>query len=138
SPSSTVRCRISGRGGRSSSGPARFSCSSSCHVGLPASSSAELTGWVASSGVAPAVLASLTLSIRSPLPRPATARRAHVSDNTSRVHQGDARTRILDAVDALAPRLVQTLSDAIRIPSINPRYPGQRYQDHIGRESEVS
>lgn len=46
--------------------------------------------------------------------------------------------RAIDAIDRLAPRLVETLSEVIQIPSINPRYPGQRYEDHIGLESEVS
>jgi acetylornithine deacetylase len=50
----------------------------------------------------------------------------------------DVRKRILDAVDALAPKLVKTLSEVVQIPSINPRYPGQEYADHIGRESDVS
>jgi hypothetical protein len=52
--------------------------------------------------------------------------------------EADVQRRILDAVDSLAPALVTALSDAVRIPSINPRYPGQTYADHIGRESEVS
>jgi acetylornithine deacetylase len=53
-------------------------------------------------------------------------------------HDSLMRQRVIDAVDALAPALVETLSEAVRIPSINPRYPGQVYADHIGRESEVS
>lgn len=60
------------------------------------------------------------------------------ADNTSPASVSDTAQRVLEAVDALAPRLVQTLSDVVRIPSINPKYPGQNYDDHIGRESEVS
>lgn len=58
--------------------------------------------------------------------------------NDTRNSESLVRQRILDAVDALAPSLVESLSEAVRIPSINPRYPGQTYSDHIGRESEVS
>jgi len=50
----------------------------------------------------------------------------------------DLSQTVIDAVDRLAPQLVQTLSDAVRIPSINPKYPGQEYDEHVGREGEVS
>lgn len=49
-----------------------------------------------------------------------------------------ARARILDAVDTLTGELVESVSNAIRIPSVNPKYPGQRYEDHVGREGEVN
>lgn len=45
---------------------------------------------------------------------------------------------ILKAVDGLADELVEALSEAVRIPSVTPRYPGQRYDDHVGREGDVS
>lgn len=45
---------------------------------------------------------------------------------------------VLDAVDALTPRLVQSVSDAVRIPSVNPKYPGQDYDRLVGAESDVS
>jgi acetylornithine deacetylase len=48
------------------------------------------------------------------------------------------RERVSAAVDALVPRLIESVSAAVRIPSINPKYPGQSYDDHVGRESEVS
>jgi acetylornithine deacetylase len=58
-------------------------------------------------------------------------------DRTTDVYQASSALAI-DAVDRLATRLVNTLSEVVQIPSINPRYPGQRYEDHIGRDSEVS
>lgn len=48
------------------------------------------------------------------------------------------RERVLAAVDALTPRMIESVAAAVRIPSINPKYPGQVYDDHVGRESEVS
>ena len=52
----------------------------------------------------------------------------------------EVRTRqlVLDAVDRLTPRLVQSVSDAIRIPSVNPKYPGQVYNEVVGAEGDVS
>ncbi len=48
------------------------------------------------------------------------------------------RQAVLDAVDALAPRLVESVSQAIQIPSVNPKYPGQEYDRLVGAEGEVS
>ncbi|GGL99091.1 M20/M25/M40 family metallo-hydrolase [Nakamurella endophytica] len=50
----------------------------------------------------------------------------------------DPRAAVLDAVDRLAPRLVETTSAAVRIASVDPRYPGQDYDSLVGREAEVS
>lgn len=50
----------------------------------------------------------------------------------------DQRRLVLETVDALAPQIVQALSDAVRIPSVNPKYPGQDYDTLVGRESEVN
>lgn len=50
----------------------------------------------------------------------------------------DQRQRVLDAVDRLAPQLVQSVSDAVRIPSVNPKYPGQDYDRLVGAEGDVS
>ncbi|WP_214104314.1 ArgE/DapE family deacylase [Acrocarpospora catenulata] len=47
-------------------------------------------------------------------------------------------TRILDEVDGLAARMVHTLAEAIAVPSINPRYPGQEYDKVVGAEGEMS
>lgn len=45
---------------------------------------------------------------------------------------------ILQAVERLSDDLVQALTEVVRIPSISPRYRGQRYEDHIGREGAVA
>ncbi|WP_283135016.1 ArgE/DapE family deacylase [Rhizohabitans arisaemae] len=50
----------------------------------------------------------------------------------------DVKKAVLDAVDELAPRLVRSVSDAIKIPSVNPKYPGQDYDKIVGAESDVS
>lgn len=46
--------------------------------------------------------------------------------------------RITSAVRALEDEAVQTLCDAVRIPSINPSYPGQDPEAVAGKESAVS
>src|SRR5581483_5055235 len=48
------------------------------------------------------------------------------------------RERVLAAVDALQGELVDTLSRAVRIESVNPKYPGQDYERVVGGEGEVS
>lgn len=48
------------------------------------------------------------------------------------------RKAVLDAVDRLAPRIVESVAEAIRIPSINPKYPGQDYKKLVGGEGDVS
>ncbi|MFT4009041.1 MAG: ArgE/DapE family deacylase [Nocardioidaceae bacterium] len=48
------------------------------------------------------------------------------------------RDSVLAAVDALKGDMVQTLSDVISIPSVNPKYPGQVYDDVVGLEGRVS
>jgi acetylornithine deacetylase len=46
--------------------------------------------------------------------------------------------RVLAAVDDARDELLQAISEAVKIPSVNPRYPGQVYEDVIGGEGEVS
>ncbi len=46
--------------------------------------------------------------------------------------------RILDEIDALADELVADLQRAVRIASIEPKYPGEAYADLVGREGEVA
>lgn len=58
--------------------------------------------------------------------------------NSHHSARSQAVSTVLAAVDELTPALVQTLAEAVQIPSVNPRYPGQNYTGHIGRESEVS
>ena len=45
---------------------------------------------------------------------------------------------VVAAVDRLAPELVDALSSAVRIESVNPKYPGQVYDEVVGGEGEVS
>jgi acetylornithine deacetylase len=45
---------------------------------------------------------------------------------------------VLARVDALEPELVEAVSHAVRIESVNPKYPGQDYDAVVGGEGEVS
>ena len=45
---------------------------------------------------------------------------------------------VLAAVDSGREELVSAISQAVRIPSVNPRYPGQVYAEVVGSEGEVS
>lgn len=42
------------------------------------------------------------------------------------------------AIDGLADEMVAALAEVVRIPSVNPKYPGQIYDDVVGGEGEVS
>jgi acetylornithine deacetylase/succinyl-diaminopimelate desuccinylase family protein len=46
--------------------------------------------------------------------------------------------RVLGAVDEQRDELVKAISKAVQIPSVNPRYPGQVYDEMVGGEGEVS
>jgi acetylornithine deacetylase/succinyl-diaminopimelate desuccinylase family protein len=46
--------------------------------------------------------------------------------------------RVFAAVDGLKDELVQRVSAAVQIESVNPKYPGQVYDDVVGGEGEVS
>ncbi len=46
--------------------------------------------------------------------------------------------RVSERIDALQGELVDTISRAVRIPSVNPKYPGQDYDAVVGGEGEVS
>lgn len=48
------------------------------------------------------------------------------------------RTKVVRSVDELAGRMVETLGEAIRIRSVNPKYPGQRYEELVGGEADMS
>src|SRR4029077_9859616 len=39
--------------------------------------------------------------------------------------------KVLDAVERLRPEMLSSLSDIVRIPSINPRYPGESYEERV-------
>ena len=49
-----------------------------------------------------------------------------------------AAERVLAEVDALVPELLESVQAAVRIASIEPKYPGQDYDALVGRESEVA
>lgn len=46
--------------------------------------------------------------------------------------------RVLAEVDALVPRLTASVVEAVRIASVDPKYPGQSYDELVGREGEVA
>lgn len=46
--------------------------------------------------------------------------------------------QVLGAVEDGRDELVDAISKAVQIPSVNPRYPGQVYEDIVGGEGEVS
>lgn len=52
--------------------------------------------------------------------------------------QNEKQNAVLAAVDASAAGMAAALADAIRIPSINPKYPGQEYSKLVGAEGDVS
>jgi acetylornithine deacetylase/succinyl-diaminopimelate desuccinylase family protein len=45
---------------------------------------------------------------------------------------------VLRRVDELRDELVESISRAVRIPSVNPKYPGQVYEEVVGGEGRVS
>ncbi len=47
-------------------------------------------------------------------------------------------SRVLDEVEAGREELIHAISEAVRIPSVNPRYPGQVYEEVVGGEGRVS
>ena len=47
-------------------------------------------------------------------------------------------TRVTQRIDALRGELVDAISRAVKIASVNPKYPGQVYDDVVGGEGEVS
>lgn len=63
---------------------------------------------------------------------------AHTAPTHGRGLGSRVAERILAAVDELQSDLVDAVSGAIRIPSVNPRYPGQSYDDVVGGEGEVA
>lgn len=46
--------------------------------------------------------------------------------------------QVIEKVHGLRDALVEAVGDAVRIPSVNPRYPGQVYDDVVGGEGAVS
>ena len=50
----------------------------------------------------------------------------------------DDSTKVLARIDALASELTEAVSSAVKIESVNPKYPGQVYDDVVGGEGAVS
>jgi acetylornithine deacetylase/succinyl-diaminopimelate desuccinylase family protein len=58
--------------------------------------------------------------------------------DTATVAEPTLVDQVLRRVDQLRDELVDTISRAVRIPSVNPKYPGQVYADVVGGEGAVS
>ena len=50
----------------------------------------------------------------------------------------DLVEQVVARIDFLATEMIDALSEVVRIPSVNPRYPGQVYDEVVGHEGEVS
>ena len=51
---------------------------------------------------------------------------------------GEARRRVASAADALATRAVEAIGDLIRVPSVDPSYPGVDHAEHLGGEARAN
>lgn len=68
------------------------------------------------------------------------------SERNERAHQepgapatgGEVHARVRREVDRLVPAMVETLAELVRVESVNPKYPGQVYDELVGREGEVT
>src|SRR6478672_2609032 len=65
-------------------------------------------------------------------------RRAARGETTMTTETQQVRERVLAAVDARRDEIAETLSQVIRIESVNPKYPGQVYDEVVGREGDAS
>ena len=52
--------------------------------------------------------------------------------------QTDVTSRVLAEVDQLQDELVERVSQAVQIESVNPKYPGQVYEEAVGGEGAVA
>jgi acetylornithine deacetylase len=50
----------------------------------------------------------------------------------------EPRTRVLEAIDALAPELIEAVRELIHVPSVSPSYPGCVYDELIGGEKAAN
>ena len=50
----------------------------------------------------------------------------------------EVTAKVFQAIDGLKDELVATVSAAVQIPSVNPKYPGQDYDAVVGGEGKVS
>ncbi|HEY7938176.1 MAG TPA: M20/M25/M40 family metallo-hydrolase [Candidatus Limnocylindrales bacterium] len=51
---------------------------------------------------------------------------------------GEARRRVAEAADALATGALDAIGALIRVPSVDPSYPGVDYADHLGGEARAN
>ncbi|MCR4429345.1 MAG: ArgE/DapE family deacylase, partial [Caldiserica bacterium] len=52
--------------------------------------------------------------------------------------EGEVKNRILSQVEKLKDELINLTSETIKIPSVNPTYPGQVYEETVGGETKVN
>ena len=57
---------------------------------------------------------------------------------TMAAQAANPRDRVMQVIDEDRGELVEALSKAIRIESVNPKYPGQVYDDVVGREGDMA
>ena len=48
------------------------------------------------------------------------------------------KQQVLDVIDTMRDRIVRTVSDLVKIRSVNPGYPGVDYDQEIGGETKVN
>jgi acetylornithine deacetylase/succinyl-diaminopimelate desuccinylase-like protein len=46
--------------------------------------------------------------------------------------------RLLECLEELRDELLDAVTRVVRVPSVTPNYPGERYDDHVGGEGAVS
>lgn len=49
-----------------------------------------------------------------------------------------ARAKVLQVIDGMREEIVEAIGAVVRIPSVNPKYPGQDYQDVVGGETAAN
>lgn len=50
----------------------------------------------------------------------------------------DAKALVTKQVDQMRGEILDLVSEVVRIPSVNPNFPGVRYADHVGGETRVN
>lgn len=50
----------------------------------------------------------------------------------------DQKQRVLQQIDQMRDEIVETISTLVRIPSVNPKYPGQDYEAVVGGETRAN
>lgn len=50
----------------------------------------------------------------------------------------EAKALVLKQVDQMRDEILDLVSEVVRIPSVNPNFPGVRYEEHVGGETRVN